>query len=37
MKSLLHNLLSLNTNVAGSLIMLLTFATATVSIPACAQ
>lgn len=37
MKSLLHNLLSLSTNVFGPLITLLAFATATVSIPACAQ
>ena len=37
MKSLLHNLLSLSTNVFGPLITLLAFATATASIPACAQ
>jgi len=37
MKSHLHNVLSLSTNVVGPLIMFLAFATATVSIPACAQ
>jgi hypothetical protein len=37
MKSLLHNLLSPSTNVVGPLSMLLVFATATVSLPACAQ
>jgi len=37
MKSHLHNVLSLSTNVVGPLIMFLGFATATVSIPACAQ
>jgi hypothetical protein len=36
-KSLRHNLLSLSTNVVGPLVVLLAFATATVSIPACAQ
>jgi hypothetical protein len=36
-KSLLQNVLSLSTNVVSPLIMLLVFATATVSIPACAQ
>jgi len=37
MKSLLHDLLSLSTNVVGLLVVLLAFATATVSIPAYAQ
>ena len=37
MKSHLRNVLSLSTNVVGPLIMLLAFATAIVSIPACAQ
>ena len=37
MKSLLHDLFSLSTNVVGLLIMLLAFATATVSMPAYAQ
>ena len=37
MKSHLHNVLSLSSNVVGPLIMFLAFATATVSIPACAQ
>jgi hypothetical protein len=37
MKSRLHNVLSLRTNMVGPIIMLLAFATATVSIPACAQ